>query len=138
MTDDEVLAEARRLFEGSPGWSLRAERQGQRLAIIAEHQASHGLGLDLDSSAPNVAGLLEWWSRLREVAIAAAAPGLIHPDLVMGIRALTVVHEWGAAELRDIAFLLFEADALTLDETSWLAGYVADDAPMTPVPPHSP
>jgi hypothetical protein len=137
MTDDEVLDAARQLFEPSSGWSLRLERRGERLTLRAEHQASHGLALDIDTWTSDSAEHLEWWSHQREVAVAAAAPQLVHPELVMGLRTLTVAYRWGAAELRGIAFLLFEVQALTLEETSWLSGYVADDAPMQPVTPHS-
>jgi hypothetical protein len=81
---------------------------------------------------------LETFSRDREVAIADAAPALVHRDLVMGVRALATAYEWPAGEVRGVVFLLHEVGALTLEETSWLAGYVAEDAPMAPVSPRGP
>jgi hypothetical protein len=37
-----------------------------------------------------------------------------------------------------VVFLLYEVGALTLEETTWLAGYLAEDAPMAPVSPLGP
>ena len=39
-------------------------------------------------------------------------------------------------QVRAVAFLLFDADVLTADEAGWLAGFVADDAPMVATPPN--
>ena len=72
----------------------------------------------------DVAAHLEWWSHQREVSVADAAPPLTHPDLVMGIRTLTVAHEWSAAELTSVAFLLFESNVLTVEEASSLVRWL--------------
>jgi hypothetical protein len=69
------------------------------------------------------------------VAVANAAPRFVHPDVVMGVQALARAFEWPALEVKGVAFLLFEAGTLTEQETSWLAGYLAEDAPMEPLSP---
>ena len=136
--DDEVLAAARRLFGTDSEWSLRIEGHDGRLLLFAEHPASSGLVLDVDASNPRMTQQLEEFSRSREVSVANAAPPLVHPDVVMGVQALARAYEWPAGEVRGVAFLLFEAGALTVEETSWLAGYLAEDAPMEPVSPLGP
>lgn len=133
--EDEVLAAARRLFGTESEWSLRIEQRDGRLMLVADHPASSGLVLDIDSSDPHMAEHLGWFCRQREVSVADAAPRLVHRDVVMGIQALARAYEWPAREVKSVAFLLFEAGALTEEETSWLAGYLAEDAPMEPVSP---
>jgi hypothetical protein len=138
MTEDEVLATARRLLGAASGWSLRSERRGGRLSLIAEHPASSGMVLDLEVSDPKMAQQLDWFCGEREIAVASAAPPLVHPDVVLGVRALARAFEWPTREVKAVAFLMFEAGALSVDETSWLAGYVAEDAPMERVSPLGP
>jgi hypothetical protein len=138
--EDEILADARRLFGPQTDWVLHIERDDERhrLLLHAEHPASSGMILDIDLSSPRMAEHLEWFAREREVSIANAAPPLVHPDIVMGVQALARAYEWPANEVRGVAFLLHEASALTVEETSWLAGYLAEDAPMEPVSPLGP
>jgi hypothetical protein len=106
--------------------------------LVAEHPASSGLELDVEGSDPGITQHVEWFCRQREVSIADAAPPLVHRDVVMGVQDLARAFEWPAREVKGVAFLLFEAGALTAEETSWLAGYVAEDAPMEPVSPLAP
>ncbi|MEQ1788206.1 MAG: hypothetical protein ABL966_14225 [Acidimicrobiales bacterium] len=136
--DDEVLAAARQMFGSASRWSAHIERHDDRLLLFAEHPASSGLVLDTDSSDPQMAERVGWFCRQREVAVAEASPHLVHRDAVMGVRALAKAYEWPAAEVKGVAFLLFDVGALTQEEASWLAGYVAEDAPMEPVSPLAP
>jgi hypothetical protein len=70
-----------------------------------------------------------------EIAIASAAPDLAHADLISGLRTVAKAFEWDSREVRAVAFLMFEHDQLSLDETAWLAGYEGIDAPMRAVSP---
>lgn len=136
--EDEVLAAARQMFGSASRWSLHIERRDDRLILFAKHPASSGLALDTDASDPQMTEHVGWFCRQREVAVADASPHLVHRDAVMGVRALAKAYEWPAGEVKGVAFLLFEVGALTLEETSWLAGYIAEDAPMQPVSPLAP
>ncbi len=66
--------------------------------------------------------------------MADAAPELVHPDTVAGVRSLALAFRWPVVQVRAVAFLLFAAGALTTDEAGRLAGFVADDAPMEAAP----
>ena len=68
-------------------------------------------------------------------AVADAAPELVHPDTVAGVRTLAVAFDWPTVQVRAVAFLLFDAGVLTADEAGWLSGFVAHDAPMVVTPP---
>jgi len=70
-----------------------------------------------------------------EIDIAAAAPHLQHAQLVAGLRTVATMFGWESAEVRAVAFLMFENGHLTLDETSWLSGYEGVGAPMQPRSP---
>jgi hypothetical protein len=67
--------------------------------------------------------------------LTGVAPPLVHRSLVLGVRTLVTAFEWTATEVRGVAFLLYEHGHLTREETGWLAGYVAADAPKTFVDP---
>jgi hypothetical protein len=54
----------------------------------------------------------------------------VHSDTVASVRALAVAFDWSTVQVRAVAFLLFEAGALTADEAGWLSGFVAEDALM--------
>jgi hypothetical protein len=136
-TDDELLAMARHELGPSSRWTLALERDARGIVLVAEHPASAGLvietgTLDHDLAARRIAS---WWSSQREVAVADAAPDLVHPDTVAGVRHLALAFAWPTVQVRGVAFLLFEAGALTADEAGWLSGFVADDAPMVVTSP---
>ena len=50
---------------------------------------------------------------------------------MLGVRNLTQGFHWSSNEVRSLAFLLYEAGALTVDEAAWLAGYCGAGAPMS-------
>ena len=79
---------------------------------------------------------IDSWMHEREFAVADAAPELVHPDAAAGVRNLVTAFGWPTVQLRAVAFLLFEVDALTADEAGWLAGFATSDAPMVASPPN--
>jgi hypothetical protein len=104
--------------------------------IELAHPGSAGLRLQIDPDTPDVRGeVVTWLQQNRILHVVAAAPHFEHPTPASGLRTLTQIFDWPATELRALAFLLWEAGAVTLEEAAWLAGYVADDAPMTPISP---
>lgn len=72
-----------------------------------------------------------------EVSVVDAAPPLVHPDLVRGVRALTAAFDWSSKEVRALTFLLWEVGALSRDETAWLAGFTGSGAPRHPSDPEA-
>jgi hypothetical protein len=134
--EDDLLAVARRELGPFSRWTLTLRRDARGSILVADHPASAGLiietgTLDHDLAARRIFS----WIRQREVAVADAAPELVHPDTVAGVRALALAFDWPTAHVRAVAFLLFQAGVLTADEAGWLSGFVADDAPMTATPP---
>jgi hypothetical protein len=135
-TEDDLLAVARRELGPSSRWTLTLQRDARGFVLVADHPASAGLvvetgTLDHDLAARRISS----WIRQREVAVADAAPELVHADTVAGVRTLALAFDWPTAQVRAVAFLLFEAGVLTADEAGWLSGFVADDAPMVVTPP---
>jgi hypothetical protein len=57
----------------------------------------------------------------REIAVADAAPTLAHPDTVASVRTLAVAFDWPTVQVRAVAFLLYGAGVLTVDEAGWLS-----------------
>ena len=109
------------------------------LNVEMEHPASHGLVFWVESTTKDPRG---WLRRAieesKEIAIVRGAPALEHHQLVLGVRSLTQGFQWSSTEVRSLAFLLHEVDALTEDEAAWLAGYCGTDAPMPPQSPLAP
>jgi hypothetical protein len=66
--------------------------------------------------------------------VVAGAPELTHPDTVMEVRTLTTAFDWSTAEVAAVAVMLHRIGALADDEVSWLRGFAAKDAPLTPYP----
>ena len=135
-TEDDVLAVARRELGPSSRWSFALQRDAHGFVLVADHPASAGLmietgTLDHDLAARCIAS----WMGQREIAVADAAPELVHPDTVAGVRALAVAFDWPTVQVRAVTFLLFEAGVLTADEAGWLSGFVAHHAPMFVTPP---
>jgi hypothetical protein len=135
-TEDDLLAVARRELGPSSRWTLTLQRDARGFVLVADHPASAGLmietgTLDHDLAARRISS----WMGQREVAVADAAPELVHPDTAAGVRALAVAFDWPTVQVRAVAFLLFEAGVLTADEAAWLSGFVAHDAPMVVTPP---
>lgn len=67
------------------------------------------------------ARLIATWMEQREIAVADAARTLAHPDTVASVRTLAVAFEWPTVQARAVAFLLYGADVLTVDEAGWLS-----------------
>ena len=109
------------------------------LNIEMEHPASHGLIFSVEGSTKDPRG---WLRRAiegsEEIAIVSGAPALEHRRLVLGVRNLTQGFHWSSTEVRSLAFLLYEAGALTEVEAAWLAGYCGAGAPMSPQSPLGP
>jgi hypothetical protein len=135
-TEDDLLAVARRDVGSSSRWTLTLQRDTRGFVLVADHPASTGLVIETDTLDPDLAARrISSWIRQREVAVADAAPELVHPDTVAGVRALALTFGWPTVQVRAVAFLLFQAGVLTADEAGWLSGFVADDAPMVVTPP---
>jgi len=135
--EDDLLAVARRELAPSSRWVLSTERNPGGLVLLAEHPASAGLVLETGTFDRDLAERhIAWWMRQREFAVADAAPELVHPEAVAGVRTLVQAFEWPTVQVRAVAFLLFEVDVLTADEAGWIAGFVASDAPMVRRPPN--
>jgi hypothetical protein len=135
-TEDDLLEVARREFGESSGWVPTVGRETSGFVVTAEHPASPGLvietgTLDGDLAVQRIVAGID----RREVALADAAPEFAHPDTVAGVRNLARAFDWPTVQVRAVAFLLFEAGALTADEAAWLTGFVANDAPMVHTPP---
>ena len=135
-TEDDLLAVARREFGPSSRWTFTLQRDPGGFVLVADHPASAGRvietgTLDHDLAAHRISS----WMDRREVAIADAAPELMHPDTVAGVRALAEAFDWPTVQVRAVAFLLFDAGVLTADEAGWLSGFVARDAPMVATTP---
>ncbi|HEX8805154.1 MAG TPA: hypothetical protein VF743_13200 [Acidimicrobiales bacterium] len=129
--EDDLLAVARRRLTPSSRWTLGTEPNPRGFVLVADHPASAGLVLETGTFDGGVAERhVDSWMRQREFAVADAAPDLVHPDTVAGVRTLVTTFDWPTVEVRAVAFLLFDAGALTADEAGWLAGFVAGDAPM--------
>jgi hypothetical protein len=135
-TEDDLLAIARQELGPSSRWTLDLQPEAHGLVLVADHPASAGLVIEIDTLDHELAARRSSsWMRHREVAVADAAPELVHPDTVLGVRSLAVAFDWPTVQVRAVAFLLFEAGVLTADEAGWLSGFVADDAPMVVTPP---
>lgn len=135
-TDDELLAMARRELGPSSRWTLALERDARGIVLVAEHPASAGLVIETGTRDHELAARrIASWIDQRELAVADAAPDLVHPDTVAGVRAMALAFGWPTVQVRGVAFLLFGAGALTADEAGWLSGFVADDAPMVVTSP---
>jgi hypothetical protein len=134
--EDELLTMARRELGESSRWVLTVQRDRRGFALLARHPASAGLVIETSTFDRDLAARrISAWIDHREVAVADAAPELMHPGTVAGVRNLARAFDWPTVQIRGVAFLLFEAEALTADEAAWLSGYVADDAPMVATPP---
>jgi hypothetical protein len=134
--EDDLLAVARRELGPFSRWTLTLRRDARGFILVADHPASAGLiietgTLDHDLAARRISS----WIRQREVAVADAAPELVHPDTVARVRARRL--GTAGTRRREHAPLASRrpAPVLTADEAGWLCGFVADDAPMTATPP---
>jgi hypothetical protein len=115
---------------------LTLQRDARGFVLVADHPASAGVvietgTLDHDLAARRISS----WIRQREVAVADAAPELVHLDTVAAVRTLALAFDWPTAQVGAVAFLLFEAGVLIADEAGWLSGLVADDVPTVVTPP---
>ena len=134
--EDELAELASHKLGASSRWRLTVERDDRGFTLVAEHPASAGLvletgTLDRDLAASRISA----WIAQREIGVADAAPELVHADTVAGVRVLAQAFDWPTVQVRAVAFLLYDAGVLTADETAWLSGFVADDAPMVATPP---
>jgi hypothetical protein len=135
-TEDDLLATARSQLAPSSRWVLSTEPNRAGWVLVANHPASAGLVLETGTfDWEQAERLVTGWMGEREFRVADAAPELVHPDTVAGVRSLATAFEWPTVQVRAVAFLLFESDVLTADEAAWLAGFVAADAPMAVTPP---
>lgn len=112
------------------GWSgvrarvakgLRVPRAAER--PLAEQSALATLRTVETVVAPGweAARLIATWMEQREIAVADAARTLAHPDTVASVRTLAVAFEWPTVQVRAVAFLLYGAGVLTVDEAGWLS-----------------
>lgn len=120
------------LQQRSPAWELSCETsESGAYTISLSHPASHGLIYiveEHDSDAV-VRVASAWLADNEELSIADAAPTLAHPELVLGLRTLTAAFDWPNEQVRSVAFLLAETEALNREEAAWLAGFVGSNAP---------
>ena len=118
-------------------WSIEASLDSGAWVLTIAHPASAGViietGVTDDGEAVAVGSRI--LAASTEIDIASAAPDLAHADLISGLRTVAKAFEWDSREVRAVAFLMFEHDHLSLDETAWLAGYEGIDAPKTAVSP---
>ena len=124
----------------APAWVVTGTitRAGDQdlLNVELQHPASHGLTFSFAASTTDAReSLRQGMQRSEEIAVVNAAPALEHPRLVLGVRSLIQAFQWSSTEVRGLAFLLAEADALNEEEAAWLAGYCGTDAPMSPQAP---
>jgi hypothetical protein len=94
-TEDDLLAMARREHGPFSRWTLTLPRDARGFILVADHPASAGLimetgTLDHDLAARRISS----WMHQREVAVADAAPELVHVDTVAGVRALAQAFDW--------------------------------------------
>jgi hypothetical protein len=119
-------------------WSVKASLYPDAGWVITlTHPASAGLIIETGSTDEDEAVAVggRTLAASTEIDIASAAPDLAHADLISGLRTLAKAFEWDSREVRAVAFLMFEHNHLSLDETAWLAGYEGIDAPMRAVSP---
>ena len=138
MDLDEALQHLRRgLALRSSLWEVDAtETTTGRWLVECRHPASHGMGAAVDPDKPEQVGhLASGWSQHREFMVASVAPALAHPDRVLSLRTLIDAFQWTQKEVQGLTFALWAHGFLTLDETAWLAGFTATDAPMRLVSP---
>ena len=129
----------------APGWAVTANithaADGPVFNVEMEHPASHGLIFSIGGKG-RTEDPRGWLSRAlegsEEIDIVGAAPALEHAQLVLGVRTLIQAFGWSSTEVRGLAFVLHEADALTEDAAAWLAGYCGVDAPMSRQSPLGP
>lgn len=115
------------------GWNVEASTDpvaGWKITL--SHPASAGLTIETGTSveADAVETSVRVLTTSGEIEIVRAAPDLVHSDLVMGLRTLTLAFRWDCREVAAVAFLLYEHGHLTLDETAWLSGFEGIGAPM--------
>jgi len=119
-------------------WIITASTSSDGSWIVKlDHPASAGKVLETGASAELDALQVaqRWLADDDEIRIVAAAPPLIHADLCLGVRTLTMVFSWHNREVRGVTFLMHEHGHLTERETAWLAGYVGEGAPGKPASP---
>ncbi len=111
------------------------------LQVDLRHTASLGVTCSFRSgigAADLVAALDAHISDAREVSIVGDAPTIVHETLIKGLRSRAQGFDRRAAEPRAVVLLLWQSGCLNHDETAWLAGFVAPDAPMRALSPAGP
>lgn len=136
VVSDRVLLELiRQRVPEDTGWRFVVD-EGPVRAVRAEHPASAGLVLELpETDESDLLRSVAEWTTHPEFDLAATAPPLEHPSIVLGVRTLIGAFGWSADEVRAVAYLMFESGGLTPMEAGWLAGFAAPDAPMALQPP---
>ena len=140
VTLEEAVRQLRAdLQDRSPLWEVEVQPGLHgRVSVGCRHPASAGLAIDVDPNDEQHLLAVLAASSLDEVRIASAAPTLRDPERVQSVRSLIKAFKWTQPEVRGLAFVLFEYGFLSEDETAWIAGFAAVDAPMRPVSPISP
>ncbi len=120
------------LGELGRGWTISASTDTDgSWTVQLDHPASAGkileTGAESERDALQIAK--RWLEDDDELRIVAAAPALVHLDLCLGVRTLTLAFDWHNREVRGVTFLMYEHGHLTEQETAWLAGYVGESAP---------
>jgi len=119
-------------------WTADASIDARGCWVVQlEHPASAGLTVETgaadEAEAARVA--IRILTSNDEIEIAAASPTFDHPDLCLGVRALSSAFRWHNREVRGVSFLMFEYGHLSEPETAWLEGFIGTDAPASHVSP---
>lgn len=121
-SEPDLAAVARAFLDrrGFDGWSIEAEIgdgvHGSETELRLSHAASHGLAF-VDFAPESLAAALE---KCPEFRIVADVPELVHPNVVLEVRAIVEHHAWGRDETKSIARLLEGNGLLTTAEADWL------------------
>jgi hypothetical protein len=116
--------------------AVSRNRHGGGWVVELNHEASHGLILDMGASGANademIAKAADWLiDRKSELDRIAAAPLLSNADSVMEIRALASIFNWSKFEVSAVVRFV-ERWALTADEAEWLISAIGHDGPKPP------
>jgi hypothetical protein len=113
-------------------WRIDAKRDEQfsNWSIRMEHEASHGVGIDVPIGNADVMGCVSSWLATVEPELlrVAVAPPLEHPDAVLEIRALTHAFNWTRTEVGAVVRMV-QPSMFNDQEASWLMETTGRDAP---------
>ncbi len=128
MSETQIAAAVREwlLDTGLDDWAIMA-RHDDRLGwvIRLDHPASAGLVFETARRhlAEAIAVTEKLLAGADELRVASAAPTLVHPEVVGGVRALTQAFDWSRTEVRAVARLLQDHGVLNEAEADWLGDW---------------